>query len=93
MLNGEKRFKYFFKCGIGVVVILLSFGVYLQTLPYCFVFLGNLIGIYAGTEYDEANTVIWIMMSVGLLMPYMIVLFKWSRFIWSVTFGSFKNNA
>lgn len=75
----------------GVGIIFMSFGVYVQALPLIIVFLGSMIGVYAETDYDEANTIIWILTSVGFMIPAIIAFYKWCQFIWFRFVGSLND--
>ena len=68
---------------VGFTIISVTFGMYIQALPIIFVFLGSMIGVYADTIYDDANTIVWVLTSVGLMAPTIYALIRWCQYIWS----------
>lgn len=83
-LNAEKKklsFGQIIRKVSGVFLALISFSVFVQGLPFVFIFIGGYIGIPTDISMNSMDAMIWLLTSVGTLAVLTVGFVYWIKFI------------
>lgn len=81
--DNKKLRKLLLMRTLGSVILLVSTGVFLQTLPILFIFAGAYLGIPATIDYANTDTLVWLLTSTGILVLSLYGYIVYIKGIWN----------
>lgn len=81
-INNNSSLKFHMSRTIGIVLIIISFGVYIQALPLMLILLGGIIGVMSDGQFADVDTIVWAITSIGVLVPTLYAMITFWKFLW-----------
>lgn len=67
---------------IGLITLGMSTSMFVQGLPFLFIFLGGMMGIPTDAKFTSIDTVIWLLTSVAMMIVAVYVFITWMKYVW-----------
>lgn len=66
----------------GILSIGISFSVFVQLIPFLFLFLAGYIGVPADKSLNNMNSMVWILTCVTIMLVTVYGFIAWMKFLW-----------
>ncbi|MGC6586659.1 hypothetical protein ACPV3A_17030 [Paenibacillus sp. Dod16] len=85
LTSGEPRMSkaaMFVSRSVGVFTLGISVSLFVQLVPFIFLFLAGYIGVPADKSLNNLNSMVWILTSVTVMIVTVYGFITWMKFVW-----------
>lgn len=66
----------------GVVILGVSLSLFVQALPFMYIFLGAYIGVPTDASVSDMDTMVWLLTSATMMILALYVFVTWMKYAW-----------